>query len=94
MRPLSQKALAPLNPGQHYRAGVAADHYARVCQSMPQLVVPFHVLKRSRPHTAELSADDQADRYQSADRNAYSDVRACWHDKNGAEKKSVLIGTE
>ena len=40
------------------------------------------------------SADGDQHRYHSADRNAYSGVRAYWHDKNGAEKKSVLVGTE
>ena len=43
--------------------------------------------------TITRAAGDQH-RYHSADRNAYSGVRAYWHDKNGAEKKSVLVGTE
>lgn len=39
-------------------------------------------------------ADGDQHRYHSADRNAYSGVRAYWHDPNAAEKKSVLVGEE
>ena len=39
-------------------------------------------------------ADGDQHRYHSADRNAYSGVRAYWHDPNAAEKKSVLVGEQ
>lgn len=39
-------------------------------------------------------ADGDQHRYHSADRNAYSGVRAYWHDPNTAEKKSVLVGEQ
>ena len=39
-------------------------------------------------------ADGDQHRYHSADRNAYSGVRAQWHDPNTAQKRSVLVGTE
>ena len=37
------------------------------------------------------AAGDQH-RYHTADRHSYSGVRAYWHDKNQAEKRSVLVG--
>lgn len=43
--------------------------------------------------TITRAAGDQH-RYHSADRNAYSGVRAYWHDPNAAEKKSVLVGEQ
>lgn len=39
-------------------------------------------------------ADGDQHRYHSAERNAYSGVRAYWHDKGRAEKRSALVGTE
>ncbi|WP_010465901.1 contractile injection system protein, VgrG/Pvc8 family [Acidovorax radicis] len=39
-------------------------------------------------------ADGDRHRYHSADRNAYSGVRAYWHDPNTAEKRSVLVGEQ
>lgn len=39
-------------------------------------------------------ADGDQHRYHSADRNAYSGVRAYWHDPNKAEKRSVLVGEQ
>lgn len=39
-------------------------------------------------------ADGDQHRYHTAERNAYSGVRAYWHDKARAEKRSVLVGTE
>ncbi|RZJ62927.1 MAG: phage late control D family protein [Acidovorax sp.] len=39
-------------------------------------------------------ADGDQHRYHSADRNAYSGVRAYWHDPNAAEKKSVVVGEQ
>ena len=43
--------------------------------------------------TITRAAGDQH-RYHSADRNAYSGVRAYWHDPNSAQKRSVLVGEE
>lgn len=39
-------------------------------------------------------ADGDQHRYHTAERNAYSGVRASWHDAARAEKRSVLVGTE
>lgn len=39
-------------------------------------------------------ADGDQHRYHTAERNAYSGVRAYWHDAARAEKRSVLVGTE
>jgi phage protein D len=39
-------------------------------------------------------ADGDQHRYHSAERDAYSGVRAHWHDKGKAEKQSALVGTE
>lgn len=39
-------------------------------------------------------ADGDQHRYHSAERNAYSGVRAYWTDKRAAEKKAVHVGTE
>ncbi len=38
--------------------------------------------------------DGDQHRYHSAERNAYSGVRAYWTDARAAEKKAVLVGTE
>ena len=39
-------------------------------------------------------ADGDQHRYHSAERNAYSGVRAYWNDQGKAEKRSVLVGEE
>jgi len=39
-------------------------------------------------------ADGDQHRYHTAERTAYSGVRAYWHDPNRAEKRSVLVGEE
>ena len=39
-------------------------------------------------------ADGDQHRYHTAERNAYSGVRAYWHDPGRAEKRSVLVGKE
>ena len=41
---------------------------------------------------ARASGDQH--RYHSAERGAYSGVRAYWSDRNQAEKRSVLVGSE
>ena len=83
----------------HFLTRLAKKHDAVATVKKGHLVfVPINGTKSSSGQelgaiTINRTAGDQH-RYHSADRNAYSGVRAYWHDKNGAEKKSVLVGTE
>ena len=44
------------------------------------------------PDFAITRADGDGHRWAEADRDKYSGVRAFWHDKAGANRKSVLVG--
>ena len=83
----------------HFLTRLAKKHDAVATVKKGHLVfLPINGTKSSSGQelgaiTITRAAGDQH-RYHSADRNAYSGVRAYWHDKNGAEKKSVLVGTE
>lgn len=44
------------------------------------------------PTVTIARADGDQHRYHLADRDTYSGVRAYWHDKDGADRKSVLAG--
>lgn len=44
------------------------------------------------PDFAIVRADGDRHRWAEADRDQYSGVRAYWHDKAGAQRKSVLVG--
>ena len=83
----------------HFLTRLAKKHDAVATVKKGHLVfLPINGTKSSSGQelgaiTITRAAGDQH-RYHSADRNAYSGVRAYWHDKDGAEKKSVLVGTE
>lgn len=47
---------------------------------------------KTLPTVSIARADGDGFRYHSADRNAYSGVRAEWHDKDVAQKQTVLAG--
>jgi phage protein D len=83
----------------HFLTRLARQHDAVCTVKKGRLV--FLPVNGTRSSTGEelaaialtRAAGDQH-RYHTADRHSYTGVRAYWHDKNQAEKRSVLVGTE
>lgn len=83
----------------HFLTRLARQHDAVATVKKGHLVFgPINGTKLSTgqavPGMNLTRADGDQHRYHSADRNAYSGVRAYWHDPNAAEKKSVLVGEQ
>lgn len=87
----------------HFATRLAKQHDAVCTVKKGRLVfIPIN----SRTNTTQQAAGAELDewtltradgdrhRYHSAERNAYSGVRAYWHDAGRAEKRSALVGTE
>lgn len=83
----------------HFLTRLAKKHDAVATVKKGRLVfLPINGTRSSTGQELEAitltrAAGDQH-RYHTADRNSYTGVRAYWHDKNQAEKRSVLVGTE
>lgn len=83
----------------HFLTRLARQHDAVATVKKGHLVfAPINGTKTSQgqdlPAMLITRADGDRHRYHSAERNAYSGVRAYWHDPKKAEKRSVLAGAE
>ncbi|NMM75547.1 late control protein [Rhodococcus sp. SRB_17] len=83
----------------HFLSRLAKQHDAVATVKKGHLLfLPINGTKTSsgaalgRMHITRADGDQH--RYHSAERGAYSGVRAYWSDPNQAEKRSVLVGTE
>ncbi len=83
----------------HFLTRLARQHDAVATVKKGHLVfAPINGTKTSQGkdltamHITRAAGDQH--RYHSAERNAYSGVRAYWHDPKTAQKRSVLAGTE
>ena len=82
----------------HFLNRLARQHDAvATVKNKHLLFLPINGTKTSTgnelPTATITRADGDQHRYHSADRNAYTGVRAHWHDAGKAEKRSVLAGT-
>ena len=82
----------------HFLNRLARQHDAvATVKNKHLLFLPVNGTKTSTgkelPTATITRADGDQHRYHSADRNAYTGVRAHWHDAGKAEKRSVLAGT-
>ncbi|MDA8455272.1 contractile injection system protein, VgrG/Pvc8 family [Acidovorax sp. GBBC 3334] len=77
-----------------------AKQYDAVCTVKKGRLAFIPINSRTNAAGADLDewtltrADGDQHRYHSAERNAYSGVRAYWHDAGRADKRSALVGTE
>lgn len=83
----------------HFLTRLARQHDAvATVKNKRLLFLPINSTKSSTgqamPAATITRSDGDQHRYHSADRHAYSGVRAYWHDPGKAEKRSVLAGTE
>ena len=83
----------------HFCTRLARQHDA-VCTVKKGQLVFLRTNSRTTAGGQTLEAmqitrtDGDQHRYHTAERNAYSGVRAYWHDPKTAQKRSVLAGTE
>lgn len=83
----------------HFLTRLAKKHDAVATVKKGRLVfLPINGTRSSSGEELEAitltRAAGDSHRYHTADRHSYSGVRAYWHDKDRAEKRSVLVGTE
>lgn len=82
----------------HFLSRLARQHDAVATVKAKRLLfLPINGTQGSSgqgmPSVTITRADGDQHRYHSADRNAYTGVRAQWHDAGKAEKRGVLAGT-